>query len=156
MQNPLKDSRIGRMLYAVHDLWRHARRWQDTASRERGLTIPQLRAIATLTDCDGIKQSELGERTDTDPMTVSGILERMEAKGYIRRAPDPNDSRAKLAFVTDSGRELISEVRAQALTRESAIFEGISDAELETAIAVLRRISGNLVNATPQAKGTEK
>ena len=131
MHNPILDSRIGRMLYVVHDLWRHTRRWQDQASSERGLTIPQFRAIANLCSTDGIKQSELAERTDTDPMTVSGIIERLEAKGYVRREPDPNDSRAKLVFVTDVGRELVTEVRAQAVAREPLIFEGISDAEYE-------------------------
>lgn len=154
--NPMQDSRTGQMLYVVHDLWRNVRRWQDYASSERGLTIPQFRAIANLSTTDGIKQSELAERTDTDPMTVSGIVERLEAKGYVRRQPDPNDSRAKLVFVTDIGREMVIEVRAQAMAREPLIFSGISDAEFETVLNTLTRLSANLVNATPQAKGNQE
>ena len=153
---PMQDSKIGKMLYVVHDLWRQTRRWQEYASSQKGLTIPQFRTIASLTNVDGIRQSEIGENTDTDPMTVSGIIERLETKGYVRREVDPTDSRAKLVYVTDVGRDVVSEVRAEALAREPVIFEDVSDAEFEVTLSVLKRISENLVKAHPQSKGTQE
>ena len=147
----MHDTRIGQLFYLVHDLWRQTRRWQDVISNEKGLTSPQFRVMAQLTKCNGQSQSELANNTETDPMTMSGILERLEAKGFVSRAPHPSDSRAKIVYVTDEARAIVNEVRANAMTREPELFEGISDADFQTTLAVLARVSANVghAHATP-------
>jgi MarR family transcriptional regulator, transcriptional regulator for hemolysin len=135
---------IRHVFYLVHDLARQLRRWQEKVSREQGLNQPQLRAMAQLCDRDGISQTELAGLIESDPMTVGGVVERLEARGLVRRAIHPTDSRAKIVLITEAARALVAEVRAKATRYEPQILEGISADELQTALSVLERISANL------------
>ncbi|MGF7036551.1 DNA-binding MarR family transcriptional regulator [Paenibacillus mucilaginosus] len=70
------------------------------------ITSEQWSVLNTLTLGDGVNQRELSQRTEKDPTNVTRILDQLERKGWIRRAPHPEDRRAYLLYVTDSGREL--------------------------------------------------
>lgn len=149
------DFRIVVLFRAVHDFWRQARRWQDVIARERGMTTAQVRTLAQLCKADGLSQAELAGMTESDPMTMSGILERLEAKSFIRRAPHPGDSRAKVVYVTDLARELVAEARAAVFSYEDEILDGVSDVDLSVAYAVLGRISANLARSNPVSESIE-
>jgi len=149
MTTPMNNSRIGQVFYLIYDLSRQMRRWQEHVSREKGLTMPQLRAVAQLAKTDGISQAELAGLIESDPMTISGVIERLEAKGFVRREPDPTDNRAKRVFVTDEARDLVTEIRAKANKYEPELFEGISDADLAATITVLEHLSANITKLLP-------
>lgn len=151
----MQDSRIGKLFYLLHDLWRQTRRWQEIISRKKGLTMPQFRALAQLCNADGVSQAELAGMIDSDPMTTSGVVERLETHGLVRREQHPTDSRAKVVFVTEKARTLVDEVRGKALKREAEVFEGVSDADLATTVAVLERISANLAKSTLDSEGAK-
>ncbi|WP_426448167.1 MarR family winged helix-turn-helix transcriptional regulator [Paenibacillus sp. S-38] len=70
------------------------------------ITSEQWSVLNTLMLGDGVNQRELSQRTEKDPTNVTRILDQLERKGWIRRAPHPDDRRAYLLYVTDSGREL--------------------------------------------------
>ncbi|AEI44705.1 MarR family winged helix-turn-helix transcriptional regulator [Paenibacillus mucilaginosus] len=70
------------------------------------ITSEQWSVLNTLTLGDGVNQRELSQRTEKDPTNVTRILDQLERKGWIRRAPHPEDRRAYLLYVTESGREL--------------------------------------------------
>ncbi|MCZ8518507.1 MULTISPECIES: MarR family winged helix-turn-helix transcriptional regulator [Paenibacillus] len=70
------------------------------------ITSEQWSVLNTLTLRDGVNQRELSQRTEKDPTNVTRILDQLERKGWIRRAPHPEDRRAYLIYATDSGREL--------------------------------------------------
>ena len=140
----MKKSRMVNFFYLIHDLTRQMRRWQEKVSQEFGLTMPQLRAIAQLCDQDGVSQTELAQMIDSDPMTVSGVVERLEAKGLVRRAPHPSDSRAKIVLVTDKARIFVDQLRARRQKYEPFVFEGISADEMHTTLSVLQRVSANV------------
>lgn len=131
-------------LYQVYDLARHIRRWQEKISREEGFTLPQFRAMAQLCKHDGVNQTELATMIESDPMTVGGIIERLEARELVTRAPHPTDSRAKVVFATESARALVDEVRAKGAKYEPLILEGISADEMMLALSVIERVNANL------------
>ena len=60
---------------------------------------------------DRVSQVSLASLCETDPMTISGVVERLEAKGLIQREADPDDSRAKIVFITDKARALVNEMK---------------------------------------------
>ena len=70
-----KEGSIG---YLVHEVARLFRRRFEDEARIHGVTLPQWRALAEIHRQEGISQVSLAGCIDTDPMTLSGILDRLE------------------------------------------------------------------------------
>ena len=73
---------------------------------ELELTYPQYLAMLVLWECDGLMVSELGERLYLDSGTLTPLLKRLEASGYISRLRDVNDERRVHITLTSTGRKL--------------------------------------------------
>lgn len=139
--------------YLVHEVARLLRRRFEEEARGFGITLPQWRTLAEITRNEGIAQVSLAHHADTDPMTMSGILDRLEKRGLIERYPDPADSRAKLARITPAGRELVAEAKRIGLALYEEALHGVSDQEQRQIADTLGRIRDNL-NA-PRAEQKE-
>ena len=94
-----------------------------------GLTHPKYLVMLALWEREPLRLGELADLVKLDPGTLSPLLKRLEAKGYVRREKDPHDDRALAVVLTDEGRAL----REQALAIPPAIVErlGIPIEELE-------------------------
>jgi DNA-binding MarR family transcriptional regulator len=149
VQFPDKEKSIGFLVHEVARLFR--RRFEDEA-RTHGVTLPQWRALIEIYKNDGISQVTLAGSIDTDPMTMSGILDRLEKRGLIERYPDPNDSRAKLARMTSEGETLVSTARNVGRELYENALNGLSPAEREDLAAGLVCIKNNLTNMTSDQK----
>lgn len=79
-----------------------------------------------------------------DKASMSRCFQRMQARGLITLAPDPSDGRARIAAVTDAGRDLHARIRGVALERERAFLAVLSPDERATLIGLLRRLHANL------------
>ena len=73
---------------------------------ELSLTYPQYLAMLVLWERDGLMVSELGERLYLDSGTLTPLLKRLEASGYISRIRDVEDERRVYITLTTSGRKL--------------------------------------------------
>ena len=73
---------------------------------ELGLTYPQYLAMLVLWERDGLMVSELGEQLYLDSGTLTPLLKRLEAAGYISRIRDVEDERRVHITLTSSGRKL--------------------------------------------------
>ena len=130
--------------FLIHEVARlMKRRFEEDARLE--ITLPQWRALAHISNNDGMTQKALADAIDTDPMTISGILDRLEKRGLVERFPDPTDSRAKLARVTGDGMDVVNGGREIGIAMYEAALEGVSPEDRKTAIAVLKRMRGNLI-----------
>ena len=74
-----------------------------------GLTGPQFDVLATLHRGEGIIQQELVARLWVTKGNVTGVVDRMEALGWIERRPDPEDRRVNRLSLTDAGRQKFAE-----------------------------------------------
>jgi MarR family transcriptional regulator for hemolysin len=144
-----KEKSIGFLVHEVARLFR--RRFEDEA-RIHGVTLPQWRALAEIFKSEGISQVSLAGCIDTDPMTLSGILDRLEKRGLVERYPDPNDSRAKLARLTTSGVELVNTARNVGRELYENALIGLSETERLRLAAGLIRIRENLNSMTAEEK----
>ena len=93
-----------------------------------GLTHPQYLVMLALWGQEPLTVRALGERLSLEPATLSPLLKRLEAAGYLTRERDPHDERALQVRLTTAGRDL----RRQALEIPPAIMErlGMSMQEL--------------------------
>jgi MarR family transcriptional regulator for hemolysin len=130
--------------YVIHDVARLLRRHFDTEAQRHELTLPQWRVIAQLAHGDGISQVALAGLIETDPMTVSGVIERLESKGLVARVSDPDDSRAKIVKITDKAMGLVKEMKLLAEDVYAEAFDGISESDRALALGVLNQMSANL------------
>lgn len=73
---------------------------------ELGVTYPQYLALLVLWERDGITVSELGERLSLDSGTLTPLLKRLEAAGWVSRQRDTQDERRVLVRLSAAGREL--------------------------------------------------
>jgi DNA-binding MarR family transcriptional regulator len=71
-----------------------------------GLTYPQYLVMLVLWERDGVMVSELGERLSLDSGTLTPLLKRMEAAGWLVRLRDVGDERRVNVTLTASGRKL--------------------------------------------------
>jgi len=76
-----------------------------------GVSASQARVLAVLHFSDKpIKPSLVATLLFQETQSITGILHRIESRGWVRRLPDPNDRRAVGLELTDKGREITAEI----------------------------------------------
>lgn len=94
------EREITDLLFAVLGLMRHH---LGSAVSEVGLTPQQAHALRCLVPGDALPMRDLATELMCDASTVTGIVDRLEERGLVRRQPDPADRRVKALVVTDAG-----------------------------------------------------
>lgn len=107
-----------------------------------GLTYPQYLVLLSLWEEDGRTVKALGAALGLDSGTLSPLLKRLEASGYIRRARDRADERQVIVTLTGKGRAMQEE--AGAIRMEIGRASGCSLAALEELNSTLQRLTANL------------
>ncbi|GJD65908.1 MarR family winged helix-turn-helix transcriptional regulator [Methylobacterium frigidaeris] len=118
-----------------------------------GLSYPQYLVLLTLWERDGLSVKEIGARLELDSGTLTPLLKRLEASGYLTRVRVPGNERQLQVGLTDTGRSLrerIGSVRAQIVCALGDSEEPIQDLRLE-----LRRITPLLRNLPTGEKAAE-
>ena len=109
-----------------------------------GLTRAQWRALKALHRRPGMRQNELAEQLDMEPIAVGRVIDRLQAAGFVERRADPKDRRAWRLHDTEQARGVIDGMEdiARGLRRDSTA--GISPDDLNMMLAVLDRMKENL------------
>ncbi|MEC9431708.1 MAG: MarR family transcriptional regulator [Pseudomonadota bacterium] len=143
----LEETRIG---FFAHDVSRMRRTLFDQRMKPLGITRSQWWALAQLSlgqeesDGEGLLQTELARRLDVGKVTVGGLIDRLESAGFVQRKPDRSDRRAKRIVITQSGREVLAEMRTIARGLNAEVLGGVAPDETRAALAVLDRMKRNL------------
>lgn len=77
-----------------------------------GLTHPQYLVMLALWEEEPLRVADLARLLELDPGTLSPLLKRLEAAGYLRRERDPRDERALAVVLTEKGRALRDDAEA--------------------------------------------
>jgi MarR family transcriptional regulator for hemolysin len=99
----------------------------------------------------GIIQTHLAERLGVQGPTLVRLLEALEHQGLIARDMAPDDRRAKVISIKGKGLEVLAEMDKTAAAFRAELFTGVSEAELETTLRVLRHLSRKLEPQSHQA-----
>ena len=90
-------------------------------AQEMGLAPMQLHALRLVEPGEGVPMSSLAGKLFCDASNVTGIVDRLEARGLIERRPSPHDRRVKLLVLTDEGARLRETAYRQMTTPPAAI-----------------------------------
>ena len=107
------------------------------------ITPAMARAAARLTE-SGIRVTELAEQARITKQSASVLVDQLESAGYVERAPDPVDARARLVVIAPRGREVQQVARREerAIRREWERHLGSERlAALQSALLDLREIT---------------
>ena len=108
-----------------------------------GVTRAQWKVLFKLTRTPGLRQVELADMLDLEPITLCRIVDRLEEAGLVERVRDPEDRRAWRLHVTAQAQPLIEKLRAIGADLVGQAFENIDPAEVEVARRVLERVREN-------------
>jgi DNA-binding MarR family transcriptional regulator len=112
-----------------------------------GLSFTEHVTLAALTGDGGdtpMTQTQLVEYTGSSPSAMTSRIDRLEARGLVKRTPDPRDRRATVVHATPEGAELLLRAVEAVEEAQRELLTGFTDDELQTLIALLRRLTGPL------------
>jgi DNA-binding MarR family transcriptional regulator len=94
--------------------------------------------------------TEIGERLVVKGATVTGIVDTLLRRGWVERAPHPNDRRRVLVSITDAGRALLAEANDVVLARDKTWMACFSENERERLIRLLGKFQDHLRSLPPE------
>ena len=144
------------IFYLIQEVGRAFRRRLEERTRDHDLTLPQWRIITKLGRETGMSQIALAGALDTDPMTISGILNRLSERGLVRREPDPQDKRAKIVTLTEDGHSLYGGVEGLGVELYKTAISGMTPDQTDALIAGLSQIRDNLSGSDADFKEDDK
>jgi len=109
------------------------------SSREHGLTPQQGQLLCVLMP-QAYGMGELGAMLGLAKSSLTGLVDRTERNGLVRREPDPRDTRAVRVALTPEGSRLAAEFYAEACRRIDRLPAGLSAAERDTLAGLLARV----------------
>lgn len=130
--------------FLLNDTARLYRRTLDGMLRDLGMTSLQWRTVARLKREPGMRQSELADLLEVEPITLSRMIDRLADSGMVCRKPDPNDRRAWNLYLTDKTDGLIRQLEVEAKRVEDLAFAGLSEDERQMLAGLVERVRANL------------
>lgn len=110
-----------------------------------GATKAQWRVLARLHRAGGnVRQVELAEALDVEPITLCRMIDRLEEAGLVERRRDESDRRAWRLFLTGEATPVLAKLEQMGIAFNADILTGISEEDRAAALRVLARIRGNL------------
>lgn len=105
-----------------------ARFWQQKVS-PFGVTSAQALVLLSLSENDQVTSRHLGEQTELDSATLTGLLDRLASSGLVERQPNPDDRRAILVCLTKQGESVAGRIQAIIETENQAFLTGLTPEE---------------------------
>ena len=132
---------------------RMMRRFYDRGASALGVTSAQWRMLLRLAREPGLKQVELAERLDVEPITACRIVDRLEDAGLVERHRDPDDRRAWRLMLTKKATPILEKLRILAEEMSAEAFSGLSPDEIENMRTALGKVRENVSRAENAQKG---
>lgn len=136
------DQRLG---FLMHDVSRLRRKVFDEVMKPEGITRSQWWVMAHLSRHDGMSQSDLADVLDLGRAALGGLVDRLEALGFVRRGAHDHDRRTKLVLLTPEGRAMIERMRGKSDVMSEAILQGLDATQRHQLAEMLSLVKRNLL-----------
>jgi DNA-binding MarR family transcriptional regulator len=125
---------------------RGMRRFFEFQMKKYGITPPQFEVLISLWTEDGLVLSELSKRLSRDGPTITGIIDRMEKKGLVRRERSITDRRVIMVFSTPKATAMKEALTKLQKTAGKDIIENFTDENIKTLEQLLTKLLTNIEN----------
>lgn len=103
-----------------------------------GITPVQYAALQTVHDLPGLDQRSLARAIGFDTSTIAGVVDRLEARGWLRRNASPTDRRVRLLTITEEGKALVAAVQPDMQRAQTRMLAPLPEAERTEFMRMLR------------------
>jgi DNA-binding MarR family transcriptional regulator len=117
---------------------------QDLGAREYGMSYARGRVVAALHALGPVKMRELSQAVGVTPRTITGLVDALEADGWVERRPDPGDRRATIVALTPAATSDFARLLQAYRGLARDLLGQIPDADLERALGVIELIVDRL------------
>jgi len=116
-------------------------RYDTIGHKKHGLTPSQADVIFTLGNTCGLTFKEIGELTLITKGTLTGVVERLQEKGLVKREQHFNDRRSSIVSLSNAGDSLFKEAFPSHIAYVKKAFDGLSEVEQQQTVALLNKLS---------------
>lgn len=109
-----------------------------------GLYAGQDGVILALAANDGLPAGTLAQKLGVKAPTMTRTIGRMEAQGFVERRPDADDARLTKVYLTEAGRNSVSEIESSAASCDELATRGFSEKDIRSLVRLLKTIEHNL------------
>jgi DNA-binding MarR family transcriptional regulator len=137
----LRQDSIGFLLADVSRLTRRAFQQRIEGS---SLTQAQARALVYISRHEGIRQVELADLLEIQPITLVRLIDQLAQEGLVERRQDPADRRAYQLFLTRDAAPHLAAIEEVAASVRADALRGIDEQQTAVLLAALRKMRDNL------------
>jgi DNA-binding MarR family transcriptional regulator len=117
----------------LNDVARRMRTRFDQWARNYGMTRAQGLILARLERQPGLSQIELAVICEVEPITVGRLVDRLQARGFLERRPDPADRRIRRLHLLPASAPILAAIHDYREALEEYLIEGL-DPEVQKAM----------------------
>jgi MarR family transcriptional regulator, transcriptional regulator for hemolysin len=139
--------------FNISDVARLLRTYADQRAGEFGMTRAQWAVLARVERFEGLRQCDLAETLDLQPITLTRLIDRLCDSGLIERRSDPDDRRAKRLFLTPAARPVLDGLARLGNDMMTTVLAGIEPPAVEQLLAHLLTLKTNLRGAIANRAG---
>jgi MarR family transcriptional regulator, transcriptional regulator for hemolysin len=134
-------------LFSLGELSRLVRAYADRQAARYGITRAQWAVLAKVERSEGMKQSELAELMEMQPITLTRLIDKLCDNGWIERRGDETDRRVNRLYLKKAARPLLGKLAGLRSELTATALEGISPQDAHRLLAQLETIKDNVRNA---------
>ncbi len=146
---------VDRILEALVYLYTESRRVTKDVARQHGLTGPQVTALKILEELGTLSLSELSARMSAKNSTITGIVDRMERDGLVKRERSESDRRVVHLRATARGRAIAASVPVTAMEIFSAALRALPARDRRELMRILSSLAEHVREDVERREGTE-
>jgi MarR family transcriptional regulator for hemolysin len=139
-------------LFTLGEVQRLMRAYADREAARYGITRAQWAVLAKLERNEGMKQSELAEQMEMQPITLTRLIDKLCDNGWIERRGDETDRRVNRLYLRKAARPLLGKLAGLRSELTATALEGISPSDAHRMLAQLEMVKENVRNAIQTAE----
>jgi MarR family 2-MHQ and catechol resistance regulon transcriptional repressor len=124
----------------IRDIYRAALKRLNAKLRRERITFSQYSVLLALSRKGPMQMSRLGEHMLVAPANVTGLVDRMEKKGYVRRRKDEKDRRLYVIEATEKGSRIFRGISSRFRQYTGNLGAALTREERESTLAALRKV----------------
>ncbi len=142
-------------LFTLGELQRLLRVYADKEAARFGITRAQWAVLAKVERSEGMKQTELAELMEMQPITLTRLIDKLCDAGWIERRGDATDRRVNRLYLRKAGRQLLGRMSGLRSELTATALEGINPADAHRLLTQLEQVKENVRNAIQNTTGDQ-
>jgi MarR family transcriptional regulator for hemolysin len=140
-------------LFTLGELQRLVRAYADKQAARYGITRAQWAVLAKVERTEGLKQTELAEQMEMQPITLTRLIDKLCDNGWIERRSDDTDRRVNRLYLREAARPLLGKLSWLRSELTATALDGISPSDAQRLLGQLETIKENVRSAIANPAG---